>query len=163
MGTVIHEATLVTTFDPAMAIAAHREAERIFPSSMVTAIELSPINKYNTFVILPCGSKEGWPDKARDKADRTAFLDWVKGQAYEDGSNALEIGSVRYGNDLPTPGADFKAGMLRAADELWTARDEIHKASPGPDRAERRSRFFPGLASAMADQWGTWAQERAAA
>ena len=31
-----------------------------------------------------------------------------------------------------------------------TARDEIHKASPGPDRAERRSRFFPGLASAMA-------------
>jgi len=35
-----------------------------------------------------------------------------------------------------------------------TARDEIHKAPPGPDRAERRSRFFPGLAAAMADQWG---------
>ena len=35
-----------------------------------------------------------------------------------------------------------------------TARDEIHKASPGPDRAERRSRFFPGLAAAMAAQWG---------
>lgn len=38
-----------------------------------------------------------------------------------------------------------------------TARDEIHKASPGPDRAERRSRFFPGLAAAMADQWGGYA------
>ena len=35
-----------------------------------------------------------------------------------------------------------------------TARDEIHKASPGPDRAARRSRFFPGLAAAMAAQWG---------
>ena len=35
-----------------------------------------------------------------------------------------------------------------------TARDEIHKASPGPDRAARRSRFFPGLAAAMAEQWG---------
>jgi hypothetical protein len=34
-----------------------------------------------------------------------------------------------------------------------TARDDIHKASPGPDRAARRSRFFPGLADAMADQW----------
>lgn len=34
-----------------------------------------------------------------------------------------------------------------------TARDDIHKASPGPDRAERRSRFFPGLAAAMAMQW----------
>lgn len=43
-----------------------------------------------------------------------------------------------------------------------TARDEIHKASPGPDRAERRSRFFPGLADAMADQWGGWAREVAA-
>lgn len=40
-----------------------------------------------------------------------------------------------------------------------TARDEIHKASPGPDRAERRSRFFPGLAAAMADQWGGWARQ----
>lgn len=35
-----------------------------------------------------------------------------------------------------------------------TARAEIHRASPGPDRAERRSRFFPGLAAAMAMQWG---------
>jgi hypothetical protein len=41
-----------------------------------------------------------------------------------------------------------------------TARDEIHKASPGPDRAERRSRFFPGLAEAMADQWGGWADQQ---
>jgi hypothetical protein len=44
-----------------------------------------------------------------------------------------------------------------------TARDEIHKASPGPDRAARRSRFFPGLAEAMADQWGGYAEAEAAA
>jgi hypothetical protein len=45
---------------------------------------------------------------------------------------------------------------LRATGTLdgSTARDEIHKARPGPDRAERRSRFFPGLADAMAMQWG---------
>lgn len=35
-----------------------------------------------------------------------------------------------------------------------TARDDVHRASPGPDRAARRSRFFPGLAAAMALQWG---------
>lgn len=35
-----------------------------------------------------------------------------------------------------------------------TARDDVHKASPGPDRAARRSRFFPGIAAAMALQWG---------
>ncbi|MEL6282665.1 MAG: hypothetical protein AAFQ73_07915, partial [Pseudomonadota bacterium] len=36
-----------------------------------------------------------------------------------------------------------------------SARDEIHKATPGPDRWKRRSQFFPGLAAAMADQWGS--------
>ncbi len=40
-----------------------------------------------------------------------------------------------------------------------TARDEIHKAPPGPDRAARRSRFFPGLAAAMAAQWGGYAMD----
>jgi len=30
----------------------------------------------------------------------------------------------------------------------------IHRMSPGPDRWRERSRFFPGIATAMADQWG---------
>lgn len=29
----------------------------------------------------------------------------------------------------------------------------VHMASPGPDRWKERSRFFPGIAAAMADQW----------
>ena len=40
-----------------------------------------------------------------------------------------------------------------------TARDEIHRAAPGPDRKARRSRFFPGIAAAMAEQWGSYAAE----
>ena len=35
-----------------------------------------------------------------------------------------------------------------------TARDDIHKASPGPDRWKLRSKFHKGLAEAMANQWG---------
>ena len=34
-----------------------------------------------------------------------------------------------------------------------TARDECHKASPGPDRWKIRSKFYKGIAKAMADQW----------
>lgn len=30
----------------------------------------------------------------------------------------------------------------------------IHKMPPGPDRWKERSRTFPGIAEAMADQWG---------
>jgi hypothetical protein len=44
-----------------------------------------------------------------------------------------------------------------------TARDSIHKASPGPQRATERSRFFPGMARAMAEQWGGYALMRCAA
>lgn len=35
-----------------------------------------------------------------------------------------------------------------------TARASVHRASPGAGRRKARSRFFPGLAAAMADQWG---------
>lgn len=44
-----------------------------------------------------------------------------------------------------------------------TARDSVHKASPGADRATERSRFFPGIASAMAAQWGGYALSAAEA
>lgn len=33
----------------------------------------------------------------------------------------------------------------------------VHRMSPGPDRWRERSRFFPGIADAMADQWGGYA------
>lgn len=37
-----------------------------------------------------------------------------------------------------------------------TARPEIHHATPGPDRWKIRSRFFKGMANAMATQWGSF-------
>lgn len=36
----------------------------------------------------------------------------------------------------------------------------VHFMSPGPDRWKERSRFFPGVAEAMADQWGGHALEQ---
>lgn len=38
------------------------------------------------------------------------------------------------------------------ADAMPIAR--VHRMAPGQDRAKERSRFFPGIAAAMADQWG---------
>ena len=31
---------------------------------------------------------------------------------------------------------------------------KVHRAAPGPDRGKDRSKFFPGIAAAMAEQWG---------
>ena len=38
-----------------------------------------------------------------------------------------------------------------------SARADIHNEGPSPQRAENRSRFFPGMANAMATQWGSYA------
>lgn len=38
-----------------------------------------------------------------------------------------------------------------AEHKAWSV---IHRASPGPDRWKSRSRFWEGVAEAMADQWG---------
>lgn len=48
----------------------------------------------------------------------------------------------------PKPGTDEH--------KAWSA---VHRASPGPLRAEFRSTTFPGIAEAAADQWGGWAQK----
>lgn len=39
----------------------------------------------------------------------------------------------------------------------------VHRASPGPDRAKVRSRTAPGIARAMAEQWGAVSLQRIAA
>lgn len=38
----------------------------------------------------------------------------------------------------------------------------VHRMPPSPDRWKERSRFFTGIAEAMADQWGRYAMEIAA-
>ena len=39
---------------------------------------------------------------------------------------------------------------------------KVHRASPGPNRWKERSRFFPGIAAAMAEQWGHYVVNRMA-
>ncbi len=51
----------------------------------------------------------------------------------------------------PKPGA--------SEHKAWS---KVHRASPGPDRWKSRSRTYPGIAEAMADQWGGYALEQAA-
>lgn len=45
-----------------------------------------------------------------------------------------------------------RAALGLAPDAMPTAR--VHRMAPGADRAKERSRFFPGIAAQMAEQWG---------
>lgn len=56
---------------------------------------------------------------------------------------------------LPTLVATHQQKPATVAHRVW-------RMPPGPDRQKERSRFFPGVAAAMAEQWGGFALERAA-
>lgn len=43
---------------------------------------------------------------------------------------------------------------LKPTDVVEGREPRVHRASPGPNRWRERSRFFPGIAAAMAAQWG---------
>lgn len=45
--------------------------------------------------------------------------------------------------------------LLRPTDVVSGRQPRVHHASPGPDRWKERSRTLPGIADAMADQWGS--------
>jgi len=45
---------------------------------------------------------------------------------------------------------------LRATDIVEGREQRVHRMPPGPDRWRERSRFFPGIAKAMAEQWGDY-------
>ena len=54
--------------------------------------------------------------------------------------------------------------VLRPTSDMTAAdaRADCHLASPGPDRWKERSRTYPGIAAAIADQWGGYALRCAA-
>jgi hypothetical protein len=44
--------------------------------------------------------------------------------------------------------------LLRATDVVSGRVARVHRLPPSPDRWRERSRTFPGIAKAMASQWG---------
>ena len=65
----------------------------------------------------------------------------------EDGPDNVKKRTCFWTHNLPNLQA---TGTLDGS----TARDDIHRAPPSADRWKLRSKFFPGIAKAMARQWG---------
>lgn len=59
-----------------------------------------------------------------------------------------------YLRDLPTLEATRRLTPPAKGTPEHKAWSRVHRMPPGPDRARERSRFFPGMAAAAADQWG---------
>jgi hypothetical protein len=61
----------------------------------------------------------------------------------------------------PLVATDVLQEPERGSDE-WKQWNRVHRMTPGPERSRLRSRSFPGMLAAAAEQWGGYALEAAA-
>lgn len=57
----------------------------------------APVNGYHTFILVPDGSKEGWPESDAGDQFRAEFISFLDSFAYEDGSSNISWVEVAYG------------------------------------------------------------------
>lgn len=97
MGMIQHKAILVTSWDAKKLKAAHKKAMKFFDPDNVTLITGAGMNGYQTFVVVPCGSKLGWGESQEHHAGAERFIEYLDEQKYEDGSTCLSYVEVNYG------------------------------------------------------------------
>ena len=64
-----------------------------------------------------------------------------------------------YLKGLPSLVPTRRLAPPKAGTEEHKRWSQVHRASPGPDRWKDRSRTYPGIAAAMAEQWGAPSEE----
>ncbi len=97
MGYIRHHAIAVTSWNIDLIQKAHKKAIQIFKNRTSNLME-GDINEFKTFFIAPDGSKEGCGESDIGDVQRKTFKDWIKKQAYEDGSNSLSFCEFFYGD-----------------------------------------------------------------
>ena len=117
MGYIRHHAIVVTSWSGEI-VTAHVRAITIFGSKQVSRLLPEVINGFQSFLVGPDGSKEGWEDSDDGDALRRMFKEWLGEQVYEDGSSALTWVEVQYGDD------DLVTKIVSDSDERQRSRDE---------------------------------------
>lgn len=98
MGYMRHHAILVTTCHNGFFLQAKEKAENLFPPEILRCAD-SVTNGYQTIVVTPDGSKEGWEESSVGDAAREQFLKWLEDQRCADGSSYYSWVCVQYGDD----------------------------------------------------------------
>lgn len=120
MGYIRHRAIVVTGTYDGWAGRAHAKAEELarehgiggYAERLVSPLLGPSVNDTESFFVAPDGSKEGWEMSDEGDAFRDAFVDWLEGQRYEDGSSPLAWVEVQYGDD------NQDTRVIRHSDEI---------------------------------------------
>jgi len=96
MGTIFHDAIVVTSFFEAHLTQARDKAIEL--GMQASENVRSGMNGYLSFFIAPDGSKEWWPDSDKGDERRSAWIEWA--QAQYGAGVYFDFVAVRYGADL---------------------------------------------------------------
>ena len=97
MGLQAHRAILVTSWNENALSTARAKAIEVLASegfgydAMVTPVVHGIVNGYGTFIIVPDGSKLGWPQAIAADEARESFLLWLRSQ------DLVDYAYVQYG------------------------------------------------------------------
>ena len=97
MGMIQHEALIVTSWDLKKLKTAHKRARKLFNQHNVTLITGEGMNGYESFVIVPCGSKLGWEPSNKHQEAMEEFVEYLNTFQYEDGSSSVSYVKMSYG------------------------------------------------------------------
>lgn len=97
MGYMRHHAIVVTSWKEDLLKQAHDKALELEMS--VSNITDVVTNCYQSFLIAPDGSKEGWDESDKGDENRREFIEWADGQRYDDDSTALSWVEVQFGDE----------------------------------------------------------------
>lgn len=121
MGYMRHHAIVVTSWNAELLESAHRVAVDL--GMCVTNITPEVINGYQSFLVAPDGSKEGWPTSDRGDALRTQFIEWLDSQRYKDDSTSIDWVEVQFGDD------ERETRIARDSDEHYRRRRALGEAA----------------------------------
>jgi hypothetical protein len=82
MGTIVHKAIIVTSYDERSIMMAHRQALVCFTGTAcrVTPVTEEGINGYRSFMVATDGSKLGWRGHKDADIGREAYKTWLKAE-----------------------------------------------------------------------------------
>ncbi|AIK69270.1 hypothetical protein PBI_MINERVA_61 [Mycobacterium phage Minerva] len=97
MGYMRHHAIVVTSWDQKLLAEAHAKAVEL--GACVSPLVDGRINMYQSFLVAPDGSKEGWDTSDEGDAQREALVEWLDAQCYDDDSTCLSWVEVQFGDE----------------------------------------------------------------
>jgi hypothetical protein len=100
MGTIVHQAIIVTSWNEEVILKGYYKARELFGSGL-SGIIPARVNGYMSFMIAPSGSKEAWPTNTEHNDACCAFVAWMKAHNTAAAGGRIDWIVTAYGGDYP--------------------------------------------------------------